>query len=470
MSETWNLGMIGLGVMGRNMTLNLADHGYSVVGFDRDRAAMNRMTVETGERNIATADSLAEMCQWLEQPRIIMVLVPAGPPVDAVLGDLLPHLAQHDVIVDAGNSYFKDTDRRAAALAERGIHFLGTGVSGGEYGARHGPCIMPGGPQQGYARVGPMLEAIAARFQGEPCVAYLGVGSAGHYVKMVHNGIEYGLMQLIADSYAMLKLAANFDNADLARLYAEWNEGELNGYLMEITAEIFTRIDPQTEQYLIDVILDRAEQKGTGSWTAQDALELQVPDPTIEIAVTMRDVSELKDERLAASRLFSGPALAQAEDRDRFVERLRRATFASMLLIYAQGFAQLRRASEVHGYGLRLEDVARIWRAGCIIRAALVEEIRIACMERPDLPNLLLHPRLAQVVASRQEDLRWAVRTAADRGIAAPALMASLVYFDSYRSPWLPTNLIQAQRDFFGAHRYQRTDQQGTFHTQWVGP
>jgi 6-phosphogluconate dehydrogenase len=388
-------------------------------------------------------------------------------PVDAVIRDLLPHLQPGDLIIDGGNSHFDDTDLRGKMLAEKGLHFLGVGISGGESGARHGPSIMPGGPREAYERVRPIFEAVAAKVNGEPCVTYLGPGSAGHYVKMVHNGIEYGLMQLIAESYDLMKRGLGLSDDELHDVYARWNETELNGFLIEITAQIFRQVDEKTGRRLVDVILDEARQKGTGKWTSQDGMELQAPTPTIDAAVAARDLSTYKTERETASRLLGGPSPSFQGERGAFLEQLRSALYAAMILTYAQGMALLRVASQSYGYGLDLEAVARIWRGGCIIRAALLEPIRAAYRARPDLANLLLDPDLSAELVRRQGDLRAIVSHAAGLGIPAPGLMASLAYLDGYRSAWLPANLIQAQRDYFGAHTYERVDARGVFHTRW---
>ena len=354
-----------------------------------------------------------------------------------------------------------------AAVAAKGIRCLGVGISGGEQGARHGPSIMPGGPLEAYERVRAVFEAAAAKAAGEPCVAWLGPGSAGHYVKMVHNGIEYGLMRLIAETYDLMKRGLGLTDDELAATYDSWNQRELNSYLVEITASIFRQADERTGKPLVEMILDETRQKGTGMWTSQDAMELQVPVPTIDLAVTMRHLSTLKSERVAASRVFSRPVRPFQGDRNAFLKQLENALFAAMLMTYAQGMAQLRRAADAYGYHLRLDEVARIWRGGCIIRAALLERIREAFRTRPDLPNLLVDPGVAAEVNSRQDDLRSVVEAAAGRGIPAPGLMVSLAYFDSYRSAWLPANLMEAQRDYFGAHTYQRVDVPGVFHTEW---
>jgi len=474
--STYDIGMIGLGVMGRNLVLNMADHGYAVAGYDRDVSQVQALRREAAGRNVRGVDKPADLIAALRRPRAVMLLVPAGPPVDAVIAALLPQLEPGDMIIDGGNSHFKDTDLRARTLAEKGFTYLGVGISGGEHGARHGPSLMPGGPRAAYERVRPIFEAVAAQVDGQPCVAYLGPGSAGHYVKMVHNGIEYGLMQLIAETYDLMKRGLGLTDDQLCDIYDRWNKSELNSYLVEITAHIFRQPDERTGQRLIDVILDAAKQKGTGMWTSQDAMDLQVPAPTIDLAVAMRDLSALKAEREAASGRLDRPirplasrrpAAGDEAEATAFIERLRNALYAAMIMTYAQGLAQLGHASGAYRYDLDLEAVARIWRGGCIIRAAVLEKIRAAYQAQPDLPNLLLDSSLGGEVMARQEDLRNVVHAAIDAGIPVPGLAVSLAYLDGYRSAWLPANLIQAQRDYFGAHTYERVDAKGVFHTHW---
>jgi 6-phosphogluconate dehydrogenase len=462
-----DIAMVGLGVMGRNLVLNMADHGFSVVGYDRDESKVAALRKEGQGKKVEAVSSPDDIVAKLSKPRAVMMLVPAGKPVDSVIRDMLPRLEPGDFLIDGGNSHFTDTDLRAKTLAEKGLKFIGVGISGGESGARHGPSMMPGGDAQAYERVRPILEACAAKVNGEPCVTHLGPGSAGHYVKMVHNGIEYGLMQLISETYALMKLGLGLSDDELHEVYKEWNQGELGSFLLEITAQIFCQVDDKTGQRLVDVILDAAKQKGTGMWTSQDAMALQVPTPTIDIAVSMRDLSAMKSEREAASRQAKRPSGKLDGDRKQFIQQLRGAFYASMIMTYAQGMAQLRQASQAYNYGLDPEAIARIWRGGCIIRAAVLEDIRRAFKARRDLPNLLIDAQLGGEVAKRQDDLRSVCRAAAQSGIPAPALMVSLAYFDGYHSSWLPANLIQAQRDCFGAHTYERVDEKGTFHTEW---
>jgi len=464
----YELGMVGLGVMGRNLLLNMADHGFPVAGYDKDTTKVEALRQESKEHDIHGAADIKEFIGLLRKPRAIVMLVPAGAPVDAVIADLLPHLDQGDLIIDAGNSYFKDTDVRARNLAAKGVHFLGVGVSGGEAGARNGPSIMPGGPQEAYERVRPVLEAVAAKVNSVPCVTWLGPGSSGHFVKTVHNGIEYAVMQLLAETYDLMKRGLGLNDAELHDVYKAWDDGELNGYLVEITSHIFSKEDDQTGKRLIDEILNVARQNGTGMWTSQSAMQLQVPAPTIDLAVAMRDMSVFVKEREQASALYPRPVPRFKTDRNAFVTQLRRAFYAALIVTYAQGFALLAVASDKYKYQLNLEDVARIWRGGCIIRAALLEDIGAAFRARRDLPNLLLDANLAGKVMEHQEYLRQVVCQAAESGLPVPGFMVSLGYLDAYRSTWQPANLIQAQRDYFGSHSYERIDAKGTFHTEWL--
>lgn len=466
MSGQFDIGMVGLGVMGRNFALNMASHNFAVAGYDRDSDKLRKLSAEAGELNVAGVENLKEFISLLRVPRIVMMLVPAGPPVDSVISGVLPFLAPGDLIIDGGNSHFTDTDLRAQALSGKGIQFLGVGISGGEHGARYGPSMMPGGPKDGYERVRPIFESAAAKVDGEPCVRYMGPGSAGHYVKMVHNGIEYGLMQLIAETYDLMKRGLGLSDDELHSVYSHWNKEEINSFLIEITAQIFCKDEEQTGKLLINLIRDQARQKGTGKWASQDAMELQVPIPTIDAAVSARDMSGYKAEREDASRRLTGPALRLNVNRDSFLKQLQNAIYSAMIITFAQGMALLKKASDTHSYNLNLEDIAAIWRGGCIIRAALLEDIRTEYMKNPDLPNLLIGP-LGDKVVERREDLRAVIVSAAGAGISVPAFMASLAYFDGYRSAWLPANLIQAQRDYFGAHTYERVDVEGVFHTEW---
>lgn len=465
--EQYEVGMIGLGVMGRNLLLNMADHGFSVAGYDKDKSKVEALRQEAENRDVRGATDIKEFLSLLKRPRAVMMLVPAGAPVDSVIKELEPLLQSGDLVIDGGNSYFKDTNLRAGALAGTGIQFLGVGVSGGEEGARHGPSIMPGGPKEAYERVRPLLEAASAKVGNEPCVTWLGPGSAGHFVKMVHNGIEYGIMQLIAESYDIMKRGLGLNDDELHDTYDAWNSGDLNGYLVEITSHIFKRADEKTGKRLVDEILDVAKQKGTGMWTSQSAMELHVPIPTIDIAVTMRNMSMLETQRQKAGGVLGEPGRRLDANRKDFVRQLGRALYAGVLVCYAQGMSVLKAASDSYAYKLDLEAVARIWRGGCIIRAALLENIRSVYRRQPDLPNLLLDKEMSQKVKAGEADLRAVVTAAARYGLAAPGFMSALGYIDSFRSPWLPANLVQAQRDYFGAHTYERVDAKGTFHTEW---
>jgi 6-phosphogluconate dehydrogenase len=463
----YDIGMIGLGVMGRNFVLNIADHGFSVIGYDKDPSKVDALRQEAGNREIRSSSNIKEFIEFLRKPRAVMMLVPAGAPVDSVIKDLLVHLQPGDLIIDSGNSYFKDTDMRSQNLTAKGIQFLGVGISGGEEGARHGPSIMPGGPKEAYERVRSIFEAAAANVNGNPCVTWLGPRSAGHFVKMVHNGIEYGIMQLLAEAYDLMKRGLKMNDDEIGETYALWNKGELNGYLMEITSQIFSKQDKKTSKRLIDEILDIARQKGTGMWTSQSAMELQVPVPTIDLAVAMRDMSVFEKEREQASTIYQRPMRSFKGDRGTFLKQLQYAIYTATIITYAQGFALLVAASDKYKYQIDFESVSLIWRGGCIIRAALLEDICAAFHIRHDLPNLLQDPNISRKLIEHQEKLRQIVSQAVEIGVPVPALMVSLGYLDAYRSAWLPANLIQAQRDYFGAHTYERIDSKGTYHTEW---
>lgn len=461
------IGIIGLGVMGANLMMNMADYGFSVAGYDKDpEKVKNAMNGEAEARMFCTAN-LGDFVMSLKKPRSVLMLVPACAPVDSVIHDLSGYLEKDDLLIDGGNSYFKDTDLRSEQLKKNGILYMGMGISGGEEGARHGPSLMPGGPQEGYQRLKNMLEAVSAKVNGQPCVAYLGPESAGHFVKMVHNGIEYGLMELIAESYALLKQGLNFSDDKLREIYDDWNGGALNGYLIEITSQIFGKTDEKTGLRLIDQILDVARQKGTGMWTSQSAMELQVPIPTIDTAVSMRDLTVFENERERAYQLYQ-PALPPVSvETPVFLKQVHNALYISMILTYIQGFSLLVSASGKYNYNLDGESIARIWRGGCIIRSAILGDMKGAFHMNKNLSNLLLDPVLAEKIKNNVKELRQIVCLAGMAGIPVPALMASLGYLDSFCSAWLPANLIQAQRDYFGAHTYERIDAKGTFHTKW---
>ncbi|AQQ24823.1 NADP-dependent phosphogluconate dehydrogenase [Burkholderia cenocepacia] len=464
------IGVIGLAVMGRNLALNIESRGYAVSVFNRSREKTDELIAEFPGRNLVPTYTLEEFVASLETPRRILMMVKAGEATDATIASLKPLLEKGDVLIDGGNTHFTDTIRRNQELAQSGLHFIGTGVSGGEEGALRGPSIMPGGQRDAYDLVEPILKQIAAKApsDGEPCVAYMGPDGAGHYVKMVHNGIEYGDMQLIAESYSVLKNVAGLTNDELGAVYTEWNQGELDSYLIEITSKIFGKKDEETGKHLVDVILDRAAQKGTGKWTSQNALDLGVPLPLITESVFARVLSSLKTERVAASKILSGPAAAPFDgDRAAFVEAVRRALYLSKVISYAQGFAQLRTASEEYGWNLDLGTIAKIFRAGCIIRARFLQKITDAYAKDPALANLLLDPYFKDIAANYQTALRDVVVAAVKAGVPVPAFASAVAYFDSYRSERLPANLVQAQRDFFGAHTFERTDKPGSFHANW---
>jgi 6-phosphogluconate dehydrogenase len=531
-------GMIGLGTMGRNFLLNVAEHGFSCVGYDLDAEKRRLLLAEGARFSIETAENIGEFVAKLAAPRNIMLLVPAGKIVDSVIGELLPFLEKDDLVIDGGNSHFADTERREAVLLEKGIEFMGVGVSGGEEGARHGASIMPGGRKEFYDRVEPILQTVAAKVNGEPCVAYMGAGSAGHFVKMVHNGIEYGLMQILAETYDFLHRVMRFNYRQMSEIFAEWNGTELNSFLVEITAQALKKADAKTGKPLVEMILDKAGQKGTGKWTSQAAMDFGVPVPTIDAAVSMRQISaqkavrvliaekygslsvpveadgapetvsseklphnlkheiekqsmetpisrrqketvgEIKQNDEARERLsnFDEKAALEADldpllnetinsDEREFLDKLKNALLASFVITYAQGLSLLQEASIEKNYGLNIAEIAKIWRGGCIIRSALLEDMRRAFAENPDLPNLILDDRFAEILNRQREDWRETVEKFAASRIPALCFSSALQYFDAFRSERLPANLIQAQRDFFGAHTYQRVDEEGIFHT-----
>jgi 6-phosphogluconate dehydrogenase len=460
-----NIGIIGLGVMGRSLALNFARNGYTVAGYDLN-AAFDESLFEG--RNVTVFNTLDAFADALDTPRCILIMVPAGKPVDDVIASVKSCLQQGDILIDGGNSFFLDSERRANSLEQDHIRFVGMGVSGGESGALLGPSLMPGGNESAWEQVKPMLESISAKAaDGTPCVAWMGNGGAGHYVKMVHNGIEYGDMQLIAEVYDLLHRGAGISNGALAEIFAEWNEYDLQSYLIEITANILWRCDDETGEPLIDLILDEAAQKGTGKWTSQNALDVGAPIPTINAAVEMRLLSSRKSERVRASQLLGSAATAFNGNIEQLISLAEKALYASKITSYAQGFALLRSASKQYGFGFNFADIARIWRSGCIIRASLLDTIAAALEHEPDLPNLLLAQEFRQIMLDSQSAWRTVVTTAINLGIPMSATSASLAYFDAYRSERLPANLIQAQRDFFGAHTYHRLDKEGVFHTHW---
>jgi 6-phosphogluconate dehydrogenase len=465
-----DIGLIGLGVMGENLVLNMESKGFSVAVFNRTTEVTEKFATGRAQgKNIQATTTMEEFIAALKKPRIAMIMVKAGPPVDAVINQITPLLEKGDVIIDGGNSLFTDTQRRDKELEAKGIHFVGMGVSGGEEGALKGPSLMPGGSRESWEIIAPIFQKIAAQVDGEPCCRYIGPGGAGHYVKMVHNGIEYGDIQLICESYAILQHVLEMGAPQLAEAYSEWNRGELNSYLIEITSEIFRKIDPDTGKPLLDVILDKAGQKGTGLWTLQAAIKQSVVISTINAAVEARVISARKEERVAASKILPQPKVRKFKgNRDRLVIAVRDALYASKIISYAQGMELLHSGSTAYEWNLNLSDIATIWRGGCIIRAKFLNRIVQAYNRDPALHNLLLDRYFTRVIKKAQRNWRVAVSAAVKQGVAVPAFSASLAYFDSYRSARLPANLLQAQRDFFGAHTYERIDKPGVFHTEWM--
>jgi 6-phosphogluconate dehydrogenase len=463
-------GVIGLAVMGENLALNVERNGFPVAVYNRSREKTDEfMTTRAAGKKFVATYTLEDFVASLERPRRILIMVKAGAPVDAVIDQLKPLLDEGDVLIDGGNSLFTDTQRRAADLESAKFTFIGMGVSGGEEGALNGPSLMPGGTRQAYEHMEPILTKIAAQVDDGPCVTYIGPGGAGHYVKMVHNGIEYGDMQLIAEAYDIMKNVLGLNADQLHQVFAEWNTtDELNSYLIEITADVFKVMDADTGSPLVDLIMDAAGQKGTGRWTVDTALELGVPIPTIIAAVTARIMSSYKTERVEASKQISGPPLTFDGDVQEFVDKVRDALYCSKMCSYAQGMALLKKASQTYGFDLNLGECARIWKGGCIIRAGFLNKIKQAFDEDPSLSNLLLAPEFKQTILDRQSAWREIVAMAAKMGIPVPAFSASLDYFDSYRRDRLPQNLTQAQRDYFGAHTYERVDKSGTYHTDWI--
>src|SRR5437764_1204656 len=465
-----DIGLIGLAVMGENLALNLESKGFSVAVFNRTTEVTEKFAAGRAQgKNIQPTRTLEEFVAALKKPRVAMMMVKAGAPVDAVIGQLALLLEKGDVIIDGGNSLFTDTQRRGEELEGTGIHFVGMGVSGGEEGALKGPSLMPGGSRESWEIIAPLFRKIAAQVDGEPCCRYMGPDGAGHYVKMVHNGIEYGDIQLICEAYAILKDALEMQAPELAEVFAEWNKGELDSYLIEITSQIFRKIDPDTGKPLVDMILDKAGQKGTGIWTLQSAIRQSVVISTINAAVEARVVSSRKEERAASSKILPQPKARRFKgDRTRLVDAVRSALYASKIVSYAQGMELLRAASTEYKWDLNLSDIATIWRGGCIIRAKFLNRIVEAYQRDPALHNLLLDRYFTRILRKTQPNWRVPVSTAVKHGVAVPAFSASLAYFDSYRQARLPANLLQAQRDFFGAHTYERIDKPGVFHTEWI--
>lgn len=463
------IGVVGMAVMGRNLALNIESRGYTVSIFNRSKEKTEEVIAKHPDKKLVPYYNVQEFVESLEKPRRILLMVKAGEGTDKTIESLKPHLEKGDVLIDGGNTFFQDTIRRNRELSSEGFNFIGAGVSGGEVGALKGPSIMPGGQKEAYKLVAPILEKIAAVAEdGEACVTYIGADGAGHYVKMVHNGIEYGDMQLIAEAYSLLKHGAGLSNEQLAVTFTEWNKGELSSYLIDITKDIFTKKD-ETGNYLVDMILDEAANKGTGKWTSQSALDLGEPLSLITESVFARYISSLKSQRVAASKVLTGPEVQPVKgDKTEFIEKVRRALYLGKIVSYAQGFSQLRAASEQYNWDLQYGKIAKIFRAGCIIRAQFLQKITDAYAENAQIANLLLAPYFKKIADEYQQALRDVVAYAVQNGIPVPTFSAAIAYYDSYRSAVLPANLIGAQRDYFGAHTYKRTDKEGVFHTEWL--
>jgi 6-phosphogluconate dehydrogenase len=469
-NKLFDIGIIGMGVMGRNLLLNLADHGFKGLGYDLSEEKTAALEANATPGTVVKGvTSVTDFVKLLEVPRKIMLLVPAGKPVDDVIETLIPLLEKGDIIIDGGNSFYKDTVRRDAYLTGKGLRFLGVGVSGGEEGARNGPSMMPGGDENAWHYMQPLLEAIAAKANNTPCVAYLGKHGAGHFVKMVHNGIEYGIMQLITEAYDLLHQGLGLSNDELADLFDKWNKSDMNSYLIEITADIFTFNDEKTDNRLVDMILDKAGSKGTGKWTSQEALDLGVPIPTIDMAVTMRNLSSVKEERVEAAQLYKSGKKKIESNRETFISQVHDALYAATLISYIQGLSMLQKASKALAMDIPMPQVIKVWRGGCIIRSSMLDIFSQAYEQDSSRENLLLDNNVSSVLKSKAVGLREAVSASIQGGYASATLMTSLSYYDAYLSDRLPTNLLQAQRDYFGAHTYQRLDEPGTsFHSEWM--
>jgi 6-phosphogluconate dehydrogenase len=467
--EKAKFGVVGLGVMGQNLALNIANQGYPVAVYNRtDAKTVDFVKGPAKDKPIVGTYAYEGLAEMLEKPRMVLLMVKAGPVVDYVIEDILPNLEEGDILVDGGNSFFEDTERRMKRLQEKGVLYLGAGISGGEEGALYGPSIMPGGDPEAWKAIEPVFKAAAARADdGEPCVDYMGPGGAGHYVKMVHNGIEYAIMQLIGEVYDLLHRSLDLSFQELGDLFAEWNEGDLSSYLVEITADIFKTQDPETGKPILDVILDEAKQKGTGKWTSQNAFDLGAATHTINAAVSCRIISGMKALRVAASEKFKGPNPEFKGDAQQLIDAVREALYAAVILSYAQGFSLMELASEEYDYHLDMKKIAKIWRAGCIIRADLLDDIMRAYDRNNGLTNLLFDEDFQETILHRQGAMRFVISTAVKLGIPVFALSSALAYFDALRTERLPANLTQAQRDYFGAHTYRRLDKEGSFHTEW---
>ena len=464
-----DFGLIGLGVMGENLILNIERNGFSVSVHNRTYAKTEKfMEGRADGKNIQGFEDIKDFVESIRPPRKIMMLVKAGEAVDSTIDNLLPHLEKNDIIIDGGNSFFKDTIRRYKYVNERGFRYIGTGVSGGEEGALKGPSIIPGGNESAYREIEPIFTKIAARVNGDSCCTYIGSDGAGHFVKMIHNGIEYGDMQLISEAYFIMKNLLAISNDEMSKIFSEWNKGELDSYLIEITADILKKKDDETGKHVIDIILDRAGQKGTGKWTSQSALDLGISTPTIAEAVFARCISAIKNERIKASKVLHGPQIRFHGDKEKIINSMQRALYASKICSYAQGFALMREAAKEFNWNLNFGKIAMIWRGGCIIRAQFLHRIKEAYDTNPDLMNLLLDEYFKESVEKAQDSWREVIKLAIDNGIPVPAFSSALAYYDSYRTERLSANMIQAQRDYFGAHTYERIDKEGVFHTEWL--
>ncbi len=466
--DKYNFGMIGLGTMGRNLLLNMGDHGVAGAGFDTDASKGALLEKESTNNNLKGFSDIQAFTASLTSPKAIMMLVPAGKIVDDVIASLLPYLDKGDILIDGGNSHFTDTNRRVEELEAKGFHFFGMGISGGEEGARFGPSMMPGGDKEAYNVMKPILESIAAKVDGAPCVTYIGPGASGHFVKMVHNGIEYAIMQLLAETYEIMKKGLQLDNAEIGQIFTDWSEGRLKSFLIEITKDIFAYKAPGSDHLLLDDIKDEARAKGTGKWTSQVAMDLQAPIPAIDTAVSMRDLSKYKQLRVQAAALYHTEIVPLNVDKTAFIASLEQAFYFNMVISYAQGMHLLARASEEYKYNLQLGEVAKIWRGGCIIRSEFLNDIFNAYQNNAELPHLLLDNNIHQLVAEAVKGARTVLSATISAGIAAPAYAASLSYFDAFTSARMPSNLTQAQRDYFGAHTYELIGKEGVFHSQWV--
>jgi 6-phosphogluconate dehydrogenase len=466
-NKKYKFGMIGLGTMGCNLLLNIADHGFSAAGYDKGEDKVSKLN-QLGHADVKGFSDIKVFIQNLESPRALMMLVPAGKIVDSVIAELVPLLDKGDMIIDGGNSHFTDTERRAGALKEKEIHFFGMGISGGEEGARKGPSMMPGGDPIAYQKVKPIFEAIAARVNGDPCVAYIGPGASGHFVKMVHNGIEYALMQLISETYEILKKNLRMNNETIHSVFKQWNGGRLQSFLLEITTDIFAFKNADGTHLLLDDIKDEAKSKGTGKWTSQVGMDINLPIPIIDTAVSVRDLSKYKSLRTAAAKIYAETTEPSTHKPEEYLAFLEQAFYFSTAITYAQGMHLLYKASETYHYELKLDQIAKIWRGGCIIRAKFLEDIYLAFHSNPKLEHLLLDPSIRLSVKNSLTGIRTVVADSARRGFAIPAYASALSYFDTLRSEKMPSNLIQAQRDFFGAHTYELIGKEGVFHTEWM--